>query len=126
MIENCKLNQHKKNNDYQLFYISRNIDQEIMITSEKNIAVNPITCSNSPCNETCSTSLCSLCLQCLSKSDIIEMQRAFSENQAKGSMKRLFPSKLQLNQDNADELTKNNRISVMWFQEKCRQNVKWC
>ena len=97
-----------------------------MRAAEKHIVMNPIVCSNAPCNASCINAKCSLCQQCLRNSDIMEMQAALSEHQGKGSMKRLFPGNFQLTEIALETLTENNRISYMWFLEKCKQDVNWC
>lgn len=102
------------------------MDQEILTAAEKSSVMNPITCSNAPCNETCNNSLCTLCVQCLSSTDIMEMYKALSEHQGKGSMKRLFPTNFNFYENKLEGLTENNRISVRWFNEKCKQDVSWC
>lgn len=63
----------------------------MMLSTHKNIMVNGVQCSNSPCNESCAPVECQLCSLCLQESEIDDLHMAYREHMNKGDTKRIFP-----------------------------------
>jgi tubulin monoglycylase TTLL15 len=69
----------------------RPLDVEKMLSAEKNIAVDAVTCAELPCSESCAPIKCQLCLPCLSRSDTADLHMAYREHVNRGENKRIFP-----------------------------------
>lgn len=64
---------------------------EKMISTDKNLVVDALECSQLPCTESCAPIQCRLCRPCLSQTDMMELHRAYREHVNRGETKRIFP-----------------------------------
>ncbi|XP_055373908.1 probable tubulin polyglutamylase ttll-15 isoform X2 [Condylostylus longicornis] len=69
----------------------RTVDEELMISSEKNLAVFVQECLKNSCESNCSKSKCKFCLNCLTKSRLQSLHDAYREHIHKADTKRIFP-----------------------------------
>lgn len=100
-----------------------------MITSLKNIVIEPEICSTVPCSDSCAPTACELCRPCLSAADIEDLTAAHREHLARGETKRIFPESIAdktLNSENLKSLSSKNRMMTKWFYGKCVQESSWC
>lgn len=95
-----------------------------MISNSKNIAVGLETCVNNSCDENCGKDECQLCLNCVDSDTLLNMHRAYREHRNLGGFKRIFPSRLSAERN--VKSSKNNQISINWFDKKCEENPDWC
>ncbi|XP_058812213.1 probable tubulin polyglutamylase ttll-15 [Topomyia yanbarensis] len=105
----------------------RSPDTEAMVSSLKNIVVEANRCSEAPCAESCAPEECSLCVACLSGSDLRDLHAAYREHLNRGDMKRIFPvpTRDRLTVDPV-ELSAKNQWMSRWFEEKCKMDDSYC
>jgi tubulin monoglycylase TTLL15 len=105
-------------------------DTERMVSADKNIVVDAVTCGELPCSETCAPVKCSLCLPCLSRADKEELHQAFREHVNRGETKRIFPPRIveveEFDEEYFYKLSPRNQWMAKWFYEKCRMDDTWC
>ena len=97
-----------------------------MVSNSKNIAVDAKTCVELDCHLNCQKKECQLCLPCVGDENLKNMHRAHREHAKRGGFVRLFPSMKHFDYSSITDMTKNNQISVKWFEAKCRQNEDFC
>lgn len=100
-----------------------------MLSSLKDIAVTANSCFNFPCNESCSSLECELCLSCLKQvpvSHLNHLHRSYREQMRCGSnMKRIFPK--HYDDSLVNQLSLLERLISRWFQAKCdAEGGEWC
>ncbi|XP_054747909.1 probable tubulin polyglutamylase ttll-15 [Anastrepha obliqua] len=109
----------------------RFLDDEEMITSDKNIAINLNECARYSCHKSCNKLECELCLTCLKGSEINILRKANYEHLHKMDMKRIFP-KTMVHPENFDieaevkNLSTKNAWLTRWFYGKCKDERSWC
>lgn len=64
-----------------------------MLSANKNILVNADICSSYDCSNSCIPK-CSLCLQCLTRDDVKNLNMAYQEHMNRGDCKRIFPERM--------------------------------
>lgn len=101
-----------------------------MLSTLKDIVVvNTNSCFNFPCNESCSSLECELCLSCLTQvpGAMNHLHRSYREHtRCGGNMERIFPSKKHYD-SLVNQLSPANRLSTKWFQAKCdAEGGEWC
>lgn len=108
----------------------REMETEIMISTDKNIMVNGENCGRHPCSESCAPVDCQLCKPCLSHADISTLHHAYREHMNRGDTKRIFPKLSPQNEVEDDkkfqELSPRNQLMTKWFQAKCLDDSGWC
>lgn len=109
---------------------NRASDAELMISSDKNIAVLAEHCASKECAESCELPECELCRPCLSAQDISDLHVAYREHINRGDTKRIFPvpitnGKPLENLEFAD-LNEKNQMMSRWFAGKCAMESTWC
>ncbi|CAO1317561.1 unnamed protein product [Diamesa hyperborea] len=97
-----------------------------MISSRANVAVKPLTCSNNPCRDHCSSFACDLCVHCMHEDKLFNVHRAYREHIRRGEMKRLFPTTKHFSNEYLQTLTPPNFFMGRWYREKCMQDDSWC
>lgn len=96
------------------------------------VVVNANSCFNFPCNESCSSLECELCLSCLTQvpGAMNHFHRSYREQmRCGGNMERIFPSKKHYDDNDSlvNQLSPANRLSTKWFQAKCdAEGGVWC
>lgn len=99
-----------------------------MLSSSKDILVNANSCLNFPCNKSCSSLECELCLSCLTQVPVAlnHLHRSYREQmRCGGNMKRIFPK--HYDDSLVNQLSPSNRLSTKWFQAKCdAEGGVWC
>lgn len=104
---------------------------EIMISSDKSVFIDPISCTNL-CADNCESDKCNLCKHCISASDLQDLHSAYREHVRRGETKRIFPK--PINDRSIDvtlseeyqQLTPKNKLITRWFYEKCKTDITWC
>ena len=105
----------------------RSRETEIMVSNDKNIAVNAQVCSSQECMQSCDAEKCRICRPCLSQNDAIDLHKSYREHINRGDTKRIFPvPKKDKNLENFDELSRNNQFITSWFDEKCKIDESYC
>lgn len=94
-----------------------------MVSEIKNIAVH-LSCSDS--DNSCGDESSELCLHCMTNETIESLHKAYREQQRRGEMKRLFPSRDYMSEKVMQQLTDLTRISVKWFDAKCDIDYSYC
>jgi hypothetical protein len=109
-----------------------------MLSTLKDILIagNANSCFNFPCNESCSSVECELCLSCLTQvPDALNHLHLSYREQMRcgvGNMERIFPSRKHHDDDDdsdslVNQLSPANRLSVRWFRAKCdAEGGVWC
>lgn len=103
--------------------------EEEMVVHRNGLTVNPKTCLNHPCNETCSVE-CELCWNCLSLNNQYDMRVAYLEQMQSGDMRRIFPPKKEFLETADDDfwnsLQPQSKLQAKWFHEMCKKSEKFC
>lgn len=95
-----------------------------MISSTKDIAVNPDVCIT--CLDSCDKNECELCLPCLSNETTSSLHQSYREHYRQGEFKRLFPTEKYAEPKLLQKLSQRNKLSIKWFQAKCQEDSDWC
>ncbi|CRK91774.1 CLUMA_CG005406, isoform A [Clunio marinus] len=66
-------------------------DESSFVLNDHSISVTPDICLNRPCNETCDSTQCDLCLNCMSDSFKYDLKLAFWEHMNMGEFSRAVP-----------------------------------
>jgi hypothetical protein len=97
-----------------------------MISNVGNVAVDLGKCFKNGCDKNCLKKDCELCVPCVGYKDLSNLHEAHREHSRRGGFKRVFPTKPHFDEKFISRLTKDNIISVKWFEAKCREDFEWC
>ncbi|CRK91763.1 CLUMA_CG005397, isoform A [Clunio marinus] len=105
-------------------------DESRFVLNDHSISVTPDICLNRPCNETCDSTQCDLCLNCMSDSFKYDLKLAFWEHMNMGEFRRVVPppniNLLETNSIYWKNLSPTNTLYAKWLIEMCKKNSRFC
>lgn len=108
------------------YLFSYESNSEEMLSSLKNVAIDPSTCIINNCSENCSIKACNLCATCLSEPDLQHLKQAYREHTRRGGFKRIFPSSAHFEDKFVAKMMTKTKMSSKWFKAKCQKDAEWC
>ncbi|XP_058799666.1 probable tubulin polyglutamylase ttll-15 [Phymastichus coffea] len=101
---------------------ARNVEEEDMITADKNLVVLPDICSE--CDD-CFKVECQLCKPCFTEEMKLTLTQSYWEHQNKMDYLRIFPPPITKDMVLKD-YSLRNQLLIRWFQGKCELDPTWC
>ena len=99
-----------------------------MMNNPRSLSVLVEVCMNAPCNESCKSTKCELCRDCMTQNQKIDTIIASQEQKNHGAFKRLFPVSdfNNLGSINFERLSPADKLHSKWFKEMCKVNKDFC